>query len=78
MFSDNTLKKIFLLLRAQTGHDFSKYRLSTISRRIERRMKERQINSIDNYVDHLQQSPLEVQALFNDLLIGVANFLARL
>jgi two-component system CheB/CheR fusion protein len=74
VFSNNTLKKIFLLLRAQTGHDFSQYRPSTISRRIERRMEEHQINSIDNYVNHLQQSPLEVQALFNDLLIGVTKF----
>ena len=33
-----------------------------------------QIEGIDGYVKYLQQTPNEVQALFNDLLIGVTNF----
>ena len=36
--TDDSLKKIFILLRAQTGHDFSQYKFSTINRRISRRM----------------------------------------
>ena len=72
--SESALKKIFVLLRAQTGHDFSLYKPSTIYRRIERRMAVHQIESIDSYVKYLQQTPVEVQALFNDLLIGVTNF----
>jgi two-component system CheB/CheR fusion protein len=36
--AENAFKKIFILLRAQTGHDFSLYKPSTIHRRIERRM----------------------------------------
>jgi two-component system CheB/CheR fusion protein len=72
--SGNVLKKIFVLLRAQTGHDFSQYKPSTIHRRIERRMAVHQIESMAGYVKYLQQTPLEVQALFNDLLIGVTNF----
>ncbi len=70
----NTMKKIFVLLRAQTGHDFSQYKPSTIHRRIERRMAVHQIETMDSYVKYLQQAPVEVQALFNDLLIGVTNF----
>ncbi len=72
--SENALKKIFILLRAQTGHDFSQYKPSTIYRRIERRMAVHQIDSMDSYVKYLQQTPAEVQALFNDVLIGVTNF----
>ncbi len=72
--SGNVLKKIFVLLRAQTGHDFSQYKPSTIHRRIERRMAVHQIESMVSYLKYLQQTPLEVQALFNDLLIGVTNF----
>lgn len=72
--SENALKKIFVLLRSQTGHDFSQYKPSTICRRIERRMAVHQIASIEDYVKYLQQTPLEVQALFNDLLIGVTHF----
>lgn len=72
--TENALKKIFILLRAQTSHDFSQYKPSTICRRIERRMVVHQIDAIDSYVKYLQQTPAEVEALFRDLLIGVTNF----
>jgi two-component system CheB/CheR fusion protein len=72
--AENALKKIFILLRAQTGHDFSQYKPSTIHRRIERRMAVHQLETMDGYVRQLQQTPSEVEALFRDLLIGVTNF----
>ena len=71
---ENDFNKIFVLLRAQTGHDFSQYKPSTIHRRIDRRMAVHQIDTLDNYVQYLQQMPAEVDALFRDLLIGVTNF----
>ncbi len=71
---ESALKRIFVLLRAQTGHDFTQYKPSTINRRIERRMAVNQIEAIDSYVKFLQQTPSEVEALFRDLLIGVTNF----
>jgi two-component system, chemotaxis family, CheB/CheR fusion protein len=72
--SDVVLRKIFLLLRAQTGHDFSQYKQSTILRRVERRMAVHQIARMDDYVRYLQQTPADVAALFRDLLIGVTRF----
>ena len=72
--TESALKKIFILLRAQTGHDFSQYKPSTINRRVERRMAVHQIDALDSYVKFLQQTPTEVEALFRDLLIGVTNF----
>jgi len=72
--TESALKKIFILLRAQTGHDFSQYKPSTINRRIERRMAVHQIDTIDGYVKYLQRTPAEVEDLFRDLLIGVTNF----
>ena len=72
--SENSLKKMFILLRAQTGHDFSLYKPSTIKRRIERRMALHQIETMERYVKHAQQTPAEVESLFRDLLIGVTNF----
>lgn len=72
--NDNALKKMFMLLRAQVGHDFSQYKSSTINRRIERRKDLLQIAELDEYVRYLQQSPEEVEALFYDLLIGVTSF----
>jgi two-component system CheB/CheR fusion protein len=72
--TENALKKVFILLRAQTGHDFSGYKSGTIDRRVERRMAIHQIETIDGYVKYLQQSPAEVDFLFRDLLIGVTSF----
>ena len=72
--SDSTLRKIFILLRAQTGHDFSQYKPNTILRRIERRMAVHQIDAIERYLRYLQQTPTEVESLFGDMLIGVTQF----
>ncbi len=72
--AENAMQKIFVLLRAQTGHDFSQYKPSTIERRIARRMAVHQIEAIDSYVKYLQQTPVEVHALFRDMLIGVTSF----
>ena len=72
--TESTLKKILVLMRAQTGHDFSQYKPSTIQRRIERRMAVQQIETMDGYVKFIQQTPEEIEALFRDMLIGVTNF----
>ena len=72
--TESAMKKIFVLLRAKTGHDFSLYKPATIHRRIERRMALHQIGSIRDYVSYAQSTPLEVEALFRDLLIGVTSF----
>jgi len=69
-----SLKKIFVLLRAQTGHDFSQYKTSTIERRIRRRMAVQKIETAEEYIKYAQQAPAEVEALFRDLLIGVTGF----
>src|SRR4030067_1502564 len=68
------LKKIFVLTRAQTGHDFSLYKQNTIIRRIERRMTIHQIGSLSDYVTYLRTNPHEAEALSRDLLIRVTNF----
>ena len=72
--AEDALKKICVLLRAQTGHDFSLYKQNTMVRRVERRLAVHQIDRMDGYVHYLQQNPAEVDALFRDLLIGVTNF----
>ncbi|MFO8113112.1 MAG: chemotaxis protein CheB [Desulfosalsimonadaceae bacterium] len=71
---ENALKKIFIILRNQTGHDFSQYKQSTIHRRIKRRMAVQQIETIEKYLNYLQKIPVEVDTLFHDLLISVTSF----
>ena len=68
------LEKVAILLRSQTGHDFSLYKKTTVHRRIERRMSIHHIDKIANYVNFLQENPQEVELLFRELLIGVTSF----
>lgn len=70
----SSLDKIIILLRAQTGNDFSEYKENTIYRRIERRMGIHLISTIALYVKFLQKNPAEIEILFNELLIGVTYF----
>lgn len=70
----DSFQKIFILLRAHTGHDFSNYKQNTIYRRVERRMIVSQLDSIPNYIRMLQENPAEIENLFQELLIGVTNF----
>ncbi|HTZ18560.1 MAG TPA: CheR family methyltransferase [Dissulfurispiraceae bacterium] len=68
------LQKILIILRGQTGNDFSLYKKNTILRRIERRMNVHQIATTKEYVELLQANPHEVDLLFRELLIGVTSF----
>jgi two-component system, chemotaxis family, CheB/CheR fusion protein len=70
----NAIKKILVLLRTHSGHDFSQYKSNTVYRRIERRMAMQQIENLERYVGYLQQTPDEIEALFRDMLIGVTRF----
>ena len=68
------LNKIFAVLRAQVGHDFSHYKANTLLRRIDRRMGLNQIAHHAQYVRYLRENPAEAEALFRELLIGVTRF----
>jgi len=72
--SSAAIQKVFVLLRARTGNDFSCYKTNTISRRIERRMSVHQFDSLPRYVRFLRDNPQEVDLLYKELLIGVTNF----
>ncbi|WP_052257208.1 chemotaxis protein CheB [Flavobacterium sp. AED] len=72
--SKSSIDKIIILLREQSGHDFSMYKKNTLMRRIERRKAIHQIDTIQTYVRFLQENPKEVELLFKELLIGVTSF----
>ncbi len=72
--SKSNLDKIIILLREQSGHDFSLYKKNTMFRRIERRKGVHQIDKLYNYVRYCQENPNEVEILFKELLIGVTSF----
>ncbi len=68
------LQKVFALIRSTIGHDFSQYKQTTIQRRIERRLAVHQIDKLTDYIMFMQKNPLEIEALFKDLVIGVTSF----
>lgn len=70
----DALTRLFAELRDKTKADFTYYKPSTITRRIERRMSVNQISDFEKYVQYLQNYPGEVTALYRDLLIGVTSF----
>ncbi len=69
-----TYESILLQLQAVSGIDFTHYRSSTISRRIERRIKVYQMASLKGYQEFLSKDPGELKRLHSDLLIGVTKF----
>jgi chemotaxis methyl-accepting protein methylase len=72
--TQSALDKVVILLRAQTGHDFSLYKRNTLFRRIERRMGIHQITKMPSYVRYLNENAQELDLLFKELLIGVTSF----
>ncbi|KAF5082800.1 Chemotaxis response regulator protein-glutamate methylesterase [anaerobic digester metagenome] len=71
---ENSLTKIFALIRTHTGQDFTFYKRNTIVRRIDRRMGLHQIARIEDYILYLRENPDEVKTLARELRIGVTQF----
>jgi two-component system, chemotaxis family, CheB/CheR fusion protein len=71
---EERLRKILALVRSQTGHDFSLYKKTTLTRRIEKRMNLHGIEKISDYVRYLQENREEGELLSKDFLIGVTQF----
>ena len=68
------LVRVFELLRETYGIDFADYKISTVSRRTERRILLGRATDLDDYVDQLERDPEELSRLYHDLLIGVTEF----
>jgi two-component system CheB/CheR fusion protein len=71
---DGDFKKLFGLLHAVTGVDFTHYKRTTVRRRIGRRMIVHRAEHLRDYVEYAQQHPAELKELYRDLLIVVTNF----
>ncbi len=66
--------EIFALLRRNYSIDFSTYKITTVKRRIERRMEFKSAASTADYVTLLVDDLQELDVLYYDLLIGVTEF----
>jgi two-component system, chemotaxis family, CheB/CheR fusion protein len=71
---EHILRRIFHLLRTATGVDFTHYKQPTIRRRMQRRMVLLKVADLESYLHHMENTPAEVQDLYDDLLIQVTRF----
>jgi two-component system CheB/CheR fusion protein len=65
---------ILALLRQRVGVDFTHYKQLTLDRRMRRRMSLARVDTLRAYLSYLRGHALEVQDLFNDILIHVTGF----
>lgn len=72
--SSTFLQRILVLVRTRVGNDFTRYKQSTIMRRIRRRMQLAHIEELSEYFSRLQTDQDELAALANDFLITVTSF----
>ena len=71
---ENGLTRIFSMLRERFKLDFTYYKPSTVTRRIERRMTVNRIVDINDYAVFAKNNPSEISTLYRELLIGVTSF----
>ena len=69
-----SISGIVRMLRDHTGVDFSRYKASTLYRRITRRMVLHKMEGIDDYLNLLRRNRDEIEELYYDVLINVTNF----
>ncbi len=72
--SNPDLKNILQLLLKTKSTDFSHYKMSTIKRRMLRRMLIHKIETLKQYTELLARNTNEVTILYQDLLINVTEF----
>ncbi len=63
--------KLLDYLKSARGFDFSGYKLSSLIRRVQKRMQQVGVASYNDYIDYLEVHPDEFLPLFNTILINV-------
>src|SRR3984957_1628613 len=71
---EQALNEILGLLRQRSKRDLTLYKISTVKRRIERRMSVHRLDTLSAYGRYVRENPQELDLLFKELLIGVTSF----
>ncbi|HEY3667217.1 MAG TPA: chemotaxis protein CheB, partial [Polyangiaceae bacterium] len=72
--SGHGMSAVYRMLESEYGIDFTHYKPSTITRRIERRLQLARVDDVEQYVKKLSVEHKELDVLYRDLLIGVTRF----
>jgi chemotaxis methyl-accepting protein methylase/signal transduction histidine kinase len=71
---EDNIGAVLTLLKTKSGIDFLQYRQTTVNRCIQRRMFLNHVATAKDYTEFLKQNPIEVEALYKDMLIHVTSF----
>ena len=74
MTNEELLNKIYSILKKASNINYTYYKQTTITRRIERRMVVNHVENLYAYVSLLRQNNEEAAILAKDVLIGVTSF----
>ncbi len=68
------LERLLDAVRKKTGLDFSDYKMTTLGRRLEKRMAQVGADSLSAYLAMTESMPAELDALTRELMISVTSF----
>jgi two-component system, chemotaxis family, CheB/CheR fusion protein len=71
---DAPFEALLLYLKENRGFDFTGYKRSSLTRRVDRRMTQVGVDSYAEYLDYLELHTEEFTTLFNTILINVTGF----
>jgi two-component system CheB/CheR fusion protein len=66
--------KIISYIKQEVGTDFSQYKISTIQRRIEKRLSALKISSLRSYFEYLKGNAEELSIVSQNMLVSVTSF----
>ncbi len=69
-----TLTKLFRKVLKQTKIDFSNYKLTTVLRRLQRRLLATESDSLETYLSYVNNNPGEVHLLAREVLVSITEF----
>jgi two-component system CheB/CheR fusion protein len=70
----NEFTRLLDYLKGSRGFDFSAYKVSSLMRRVQKRMRDVGVTSYPDYIDYLEVHPHEFGPLFDTVLINVTSF----
>jgi two-component system CheB/CheR fusion protein len=72
--ADRDLEVLLDSLRRSRGFDFTGYKRTSLTRRIDKRMQTAGVDGYLSYLDYLEVDPEEFTQLFNTILVNVTSF----
>lgn len=68
------METLLNMIRQVSGVDFTHYKMSTLQRRIKRRMILHRLEHLEDYVNFIRENPTELEELYREILIHVTGF----